>query len=115
MTSMGKKDMTCGEVKEMYKKAGCCKNPSKVFDGMRRLQAKTGNDDNAALLMQVAAALEQAKKKSPMEAQRLASRITNAVKNFDSNGKILSSPHKPSIPRTNAMSHIKKPKLPQGG
>merc|ERR1712137_369433 len=34
-------DMTCGAVKKMYKRNGCCGNPSKPFEGHRRLQSAT--------------------------------------------------------------------------
>jgi len=75
----GEKDMTCGEVKEMYKHNECCGNPSKPFEDHRRLQAFKSNGHDA-LVAKVRQALSNAHATGgAAEAKKLAEKIRSLI------------------------------------
>jgi len=78
----GEKDMTCGEVKEMYKHSECCGNPNKPFEDHRRLQAfKTNGHD--ALVAKVRQALSNAHAAGgAAEAKKLADKIRKQAQSW---------------------------------
>jgi len=70
---------TCGEVKMMYKSNECCGNPTKPFEGGRRLQAFKTNDHDA-LVAKVRQALKNAYATGgAANAKKLADKIRNKI------------------------------------
>jgi len=77
-------EMTCGEVKTVYKENDCCGNPGKVLSlsSGRRLEASVALNDAEQLPNLVREALSRARTNNPAKAKNLAAKLLEVVKDF---------------------------------